>query len=101
MRRMLLVVAFAAATTVAAKSEPRTPDVASAALAYRQSLAVPPDGTTVASLLAEIKRAENERNLPKAVRLYEGLVALQPDSFRSWLKLGLAWKEVEKPPTEA
>ena len=96
MRRLLMAAIVALAATLGAKSEPNVPDIASASLAYRQSLPIPSDGTTVASLLAAIKQAENERNLLEAVRLYERLVSLQPDSFRSWLKLGLAWKEVDK-----
>ena len=94
MRRLLLIAIFVAATMVSARSEPDLPRIATAALAYRQSLTAPSNGS-VSSLLAAIRRAETEGNLPQAVRLYEGLVALQPENFRSWLKLGLAWKEVD------
>jgi hypothetical protein len=94
MRRTFLFVVFLATLSASAIAEPNTQDIASAALAYRQSLSAPTN-SSVASLLATIEKAENEHDLPQVVRLYENLAALQPDSFRSWLKLGLAWKEVD------
>ena len=100
MRRIVLASVVALIASVSARAEPNTPDIADAALAYRGFLELNAKEATVPSLLAGIKRAENERNLPEVVRLYEQLAGHESNNFRTWLKLGLAWKDVDNSAVE-
>jgi Bacterial alpha-2-macroglobulin MG3 domain/Bacterial Alpha-2-macroglobulin MG5 domain len=96
MRRMAMIIVFILFATVSTKAEPDLPDIVAAALKYRNSLESAAKDTNVASLLADINRAQRDRDLSRVVALYEKLAGLEPNAYRAWLKLGLSWKEVDK-----
>ena len=55
-----------------------------------------PKDTTLRALLSGIRQAQNIGSVGQSLHLYEQLVALNPNNFRSWLKLGLAWRDADK-----
>jgi hypothetical protein len=79
-----------------AEAAPDLPVISEAALAYRQTIAKLPTHSTAIQLLLAIREAENKGNAAEICRLYEQFVAVDLTDFRSWLKLALAWREVDR-----
>ena len=94
MRRMLVII-FALLLSAGARAAPDVPEIAQRADAYRKSIEALQVTATAAQLLRSIKRADTERKTSDLIGLCEQLVALNPESFSSWLQLGNAHKKVD------
>ena len=96
MLRFVLLSTFALLASFPAMADPNTPEIAKQALAYRQTLEAAPKSAKLGALLSGIRQAQSLGAVGETLHLYEQLVALEPNNFRSWLKLGLTWHEADK-----
>jgi uncharacterized protein YfaS (alpha-2-macroglobulin family) len=90
-----LVIIFALFLSTSAGAAPNVPEIAQRADAYRKSIEALQVTATAAQLLRAIKRADVERKTSDLIGLCEQLVALNPESFSSWLQLGNAQKTLD------
>ena len=95
MSRFAFAAAFVILSLAPAFAEPNLPDIAARARAYRETLEAAPKSAKISQLLPNIRHAQESGAAGQALHLYEQLVGLEPDNYRSWLKLGLSWREVE------
>jgi uncharacterized protein YfaS (alpha-2-macroglobulin family) len=93
--RFAFAAAFVILSLAPAFAEPNLPDIAARARAYRETLEAAPKSAKISQLLPNIRHAQESGAAGQALHLYEQLVGLEPDNYRSWLKLGLSWREVE------
>ncbi len=101
MRRGLALFALGAlfgvlSAAIPARAALDAPTFAAAADSYLESLGkAPAPAGTAADFLAQVAEAESRGNVAAAVAAYEGLVTVQPKSFRAWLQLAASWRKLD------
>src|SRR5262249_23252179 len=78
-----------------ANAQPNLPQIAESAASYRQTIDGLSVSSTVPQLLRAIRHAEAGKKTAERIQLYEQLVHLDSGNFRTWLQLGVAWREAE------
>ncbi|MHC2566355.1 alpha-2-macroglobulin family protein [Bradyrhizobium liaoningense] len=93
--RLRIILALMIFASVAARAEPSVPEIAQLADNYRKSIQAPPQGASAVQLLRTIKAARDNGRTSELIQLCEQLVALNPQSFGSWLQLGSAHRAID------
>jgi alpha-2-macroglobulin len=80
---------------IPAAAAPVVPEIEQRAASYLKAIQALQVQSSAIEILRKIKVAQAEKNVPRRIRLSEELVALNPESFQSWLQLANAWKDLD------
>lgn len=78
-----------------AAAAPIVPEIEQSAASYLKAIQALQVQSNAVETLRRIKLAQAEKNVPRRIRFSEELVALNPESFQSWLQLANAWKDLD------